>query len=118
MHTVTDPQLISSLVTESKFDPNARNPNGETPLHMMAKRNNFECGVNLITNGAAVDMSDEVITFNGWHNYPSENENLLTVIGVNKMKWFLSLKRCHFQPRVTLRVTEGHEWLEMAPSEK
>ena len=31
-----------------------------------------------------------------------------------KMKWFLSLTRCHFKPR----VTEGHEWLEMAPSVK
>ena len=34
-----------------------------------------------------------------------KNEYLLTVTGVKKMKWFLSLKRCHFQPR----VTEGHE---------
>ena len=42
------------------------------------------------------------------------NEYLFTVTGVKKMKWFLSLTRCHFQPR----VTEGHEWLEMAPSEK
>ena len=40
------------------------------------------------------------------------NEYLFTVTGVKKMKWFLSLTRCHF------RVTEGHEWLEMAPSEK
>ena len=39
---------------------------------------------------------------------------LFTATGVKKMKWFLSLTRCHFQPR----VTEGHEWLEMAPSEK
>ena len=42
------------------------------------------------------------------------NEYLFTVTGVKKMKWFLSLTRCHFQRR----VTEGHEWLEMAPSEK
>merc|ERR1711951_86203 len=42
------------------------------------------------------------------------NEYLFTVAGVKKMKWFLSLMRCHFQPR----VTEGHEWLEMAPSVK
>ena len=41
-------------------------------------------------------------------------EYLFTVTVVKKMKWFLSLTRCHFQPR----VTEGHEWLEMAPSEK
>ena len=39
---------------------------------------------------------------------------LFTVTGVKKMKWFLSLTRCHFQPR----VIKGHEWLEMAPSEK
>ena len=44
----------------------------------------------------------------------SLNEYLITVTGVKKMKWFLSLTRFHFQPR----VTEGHEWLEMAPSEK
>ena len=43
-----------------------------------------------------------------------KNEYLFTVTGVKKMKWFLSLTRCHFQPR----VTEGHECLEMAPSEK
>ena len=30
------------------------------------------------------------------------------------MKWFLSLSRCHFQPR----VTAVHEWLQMALSEK
>ena len=42
------------------------------------------------------------------------NEYLFTVTGVKKMKWFLSVTRCHLQPR----VTEGHEWLEMAPSEK
>ena len=29
------------------------------------------------------------------------------------IQWFLLLTRCHFQPR----VTEGHSWLEMAPSE-
>ena len=34
--------------------------------------------------------------------------------GVKKMKWTLPFTRCHFQPR----VTEGHEWLEMAPSER
>ena len=32
------------------------------------------------------------------------NEYLFTVTCVKKMKWFLSLARCHFQPR----VTEGH----------
>merc|ERR1711951_147337 len=42
------------------------------------------------------------------------NEYLFTITGVKKMKWSLSLTRCHFQPR----VTEGQEWLEMAPSEK
>ena len=42
------------------------------------------------------------------------NEYLFTVTGVEKMKWFLSLMMCDFQPR----VTEGHEWLEMAPSEE
>ena len=28
----------------------------------------------------------------------SRNEYLFTVTGVKKMKWFLSLTRCHFQP--------------------
>ena len=46
--------------------------------------------------------------------FQQQNEYLFTVTGVEKMKWFSSLTRCHFQPR----VTEGHEWLEMAPSEK
>ena len=41
-------------------------------------------------------------------------EYLFTVTGVKKMKWFLSLSRCHFQPR----VTEGHAGLEMASSER
>ena len=41
-------------------------------------------------------------------------EYLFTVNGVKKMKWFLSLMRCHFHPR----VTEGHKWLEKALSEK
>ena len=40
---------------------------------------------------------------------PKINEYLFTVTGVKKMKWFLSLTRCHFQPQ----VTEGHEWLEV-----
>ena len=44
----------------------------------------------------------------------AKNEYLFTDTGVKKMKWFLSLTRCHFQPR----VTEGPEWLEMAQSEK
>ena len=34
------------------------------------------------------------------------NEYLFTVTGVEKMKWFLSLMMCDFQPR----VTEGHEF--------
>ena len=46
-------------------------------------------------------------------NKQGGNEYLITVTGVKKMKCFLSLTRCHFQPR----VTEGHKWLEMAPSE-
>ena len=33
---------------------------------------------------------------------------------VKKMKWALSLMMCHFLPR----VTESHERLEMAPSER
>ena len=41
-------------------------------------------------------------------------EYLFTVTGVKKIKLFLSLTRRHFQPR----VTEGHEWLEIAPSVK
>ena len=41
-------------------------------------------------------------------------EFLFTVTGVKKMKWFLSLTRCHFQPR----VTEYHYQLEMAMNEK
>ena len=45
---------------------------------------------------------------------PQSNQYLFTVTGVKKMKWFLSLTRCHFQPQ----VTEGHKWLEMAPSVK
>ena len=49
-----------------------------------------------------------------WCHAVNENEYLFTLTGVKKMKWFLSLTRCHFQPR----VTEGHEWLEMAPSVK
>ena len=40
-----------------------------------------------------------------------DNEYLFIDNGVKKMKCTL---RCHFQPR----VTEGHEWLEMAPSVK
>ena len=44
----------------------------------------------------------------------SDNEYLFTVTVVKKMKWFLSLTRCHFQPR----VTAGHEWLEMTLSVK
>ena len=40
------------------------------------------------------------------------NEYLFTVTGVEKMKWFLSLMMCDFQPR----VTGGDEWLEMAPT--
>ena len=51
--------------------------------------------------------------FQGNTNNQLRNEYLFTVTGLKKMKWFLSLKRCHFQPR----VTEGHEWLEMAPRE-
>ena len=63
----------------------------------------------------------QVLTLN-FHNFTAikktvpklRNEYLFTVTGVKKIKWFLSLTRCHFEPR----VTEGHEWLEMAPSEK
>ena len=36
---------------------------------------------------------------------PEIYEYLSTITGVKQMKWFLSLTRCHFQPR----VTEGHE---------
>ena len=42
------------------------------------------------------------------------NEYLFIDTGVKKMKWFLSSHEVPFQPR----VTEGHEWLEMALSEK
>ena len=42
------------------------------------------------------------------------HEYLFTVTSVKKMKWFLSLTRCHFQPQ----VTKSHEWLEKAPSVK
>ena len=41
----------------------------------------------------------------------NSNEYLFTVTSVKKMKWFLSVKRYHFQPQ----VTEAHEWIEMAP---
>ena len=41
-------------------------------------------------------------------------EYLFTVTGVKKIKWYLSLMRCHFQPR----VTKGHPWLEIAPGKK
>ena len=41
----------------------------------------------------------------------NSNEYLFTVTGVKKMKWFLSVKRYHFQPQ----ETEAHEWIEMAP---
>ena len=44
----------------------------------------------------------------------SHNEHLFTVTGVRKMKWFLPLARCCFQQQ----VNEGHEWQEMAQSEK
>ena len=54
------------------------------------------------------------VAVNGTESGVKSNEYLFTVTGVKKMKWFLTLTRCHFQPR----VTEGHEWLEMAPSEK
>ena len=47
-------------------------------------------------------------------NMGMDYEYLFTVIGVKKMKWFLSLTRCHLQPR----VTQGHEWMEMALSVK
>jgi len=43
-----------------------------------------------------------------------DNKYLFSNTDVKKMKWTLPLTICHFQPR----VTEGHEGLEMAPSER
>ena len=60
LHTVTDPQLIGKLIDEAKFDPNARNSNGETPLHSQAKQNRYECAIELIIYGADVNMTEEV----------------------------------------------------------
>ena len=53
-----------------------------------------------------VSPTKDMFHFNG-------NEYLFTVTGVEKMKWFLSLMMCDFQPR----VTEGHEiWKESLES--
>jgi len=43
-----------------------------------------------------------------------DNKYLFSNTDVMKMKWSLAPTRYHFQPR----VTEGHEWLEIAPSER
>ena len=51
-----------------------------------------------------------------WQYFPyyhQRNECSFNDTGVKKMKWFLSLTRCHFQPP----VTKGYKWLEMAPRE-
>ena len=71
---------------------------------------------------SVVDDSQEALVLPGYHLLEdisilgklNLNEYLLTVTGLKKMKWFLSFRRCHFQPR----VTQGHKWLEMAPSLK
>ena len=39
------------------------------------------------------------------------NEYLFRVTGVKKMKWFLSLTRCHFQPRVTFQGRGKNHWI-------
>ena len=53
-------------------------------------------------------LQKKLLPARGGHEY------LFTVTGVKKMKWFLSLRRCYFQSR----LTEGYEWLVMDPSEK
>jgi len=59
LHKTKDPKMIGKLVTEAKFDPNARNSRGETPLHVQAKEDNYECAIELIINGADVNLTEE-----------------------------------------------------------
>ena len=62
----------------------------------------MRCGSNNCPKGGGFTKDDDCCY--------GKNKYLFTVTGVKKMRWFLSLSRCHFQPK----VTKGHEWLEMA----
>ena len=63
LHNVENPDMISQLIEECGYFVNARNENDDTPLHVMSRKNNLDCGMALIINGADINMLDKVEKF-------------------------------------------------------
>ena len=63
LHNVENPDMISQLIEECGYFVNARNETGDTPLHVMSRKNNLDCGMALIINGADINMLDKVEKF-------------------------------------------------------
>ena len=63
LHNVENPDMVSQLIEECGYFVNARNETGDTPLHVMSRKNNLDCGMALIINGADINMLDKVEKF-------------------------------------------------------
>jgi len=59
LHEANDPDLVSTLITDAKMSPDARDKEGKTPLHKMVAISNFNCGIALIINGANVNLTEK-----------------------------------------------------------
>ena len=63
LHNIENPDMISQLIEECGYFVNARNETGDTPLHVMSRKNDLDCGMALIINGADINMLDKVEKF-------------------------------------------------------
>ncbi|XP_075676733.1 85/88 kDa calcium-independent phospholipase A2-like [Dermatophagoides pteronyssinus] len=59
LHWVKHRRLMEKLINVYKFELNIRNLNGETPLHVMVKRNRIRCVITLLCSGAKVDAKNK-----------------------------------------------------------
>lgn len=76
LHWIKHTRLLERLIDQN-FDINAKNLLGETPLHVMVKRNRVKCAIVLLYNNAHVN-SQNLFGFTPLHYAIKQNDVVMT----------------------------------------